>query len=175
MEKPSGPHGPATASAPPSLYAAHKKIHPKAVSGYYRRVKWIALVVLLAIYYVLPWIRWDRGPGVPDQAVLFDLENQRFYMFAIELWPQQIYYFTGALILGAVGLFLATALAGRVWCGYACPQTVWTDLFVLVEGWIEGDRGARIRLDSGRRTPAWFLKKTVKHAAWLLIGLATGG
>ncbi|WP_448191454.1 cytochrome c oxidase accessory protein CcoG [Azospirillum sp. sgz301742] len=161
-------------SAPP-LYASRKTIHPKAVNGRYRRIKWAALVVLLALYYVLPWIRWDRGPGVPDQAVLFDLENQRFYLFAVELWPQQIYYFTGAMILGAVGLFLATALAGRVWCGYACPQTVWTDLFVLVEQWVEGDRGARIRLDNGPRDTGWLLKKAVKHGAWLLIGLATGG
>ncbi|HYG85364.1 MAG TPA: cytochrome c oxidase accessory protein CcoG [Azospirillum sp.] len=161
--------------APPPLYVSHKTIHPKAVRGRYRRIKWAVLVVLLAVYYVLPWIRWDRGPGAPDQAVLLDLASQRFYLFAVELWPQQIYYLTGALILGAVGLFLATALAGRVWCGYACPQTVWTDLFILVEQWVEGDRGARIRLDNGPRNAAWFLKKTVKHAAWLLIGLVTGG
>jgi len=162
-------------SSVPPLYATHATIHPKAVRGRFRRIKWVALVVLLAIYYALPWIRWERGPGVPDQAVLFDLLGQRFYLFAVELWPQQIYYFTGALILGAVGLFLATALAGRVWCGYACPQTVWTDLFILVEQWVEGDRGARIRLDNGPRDARWLLKKAVKHGAWLLIGLATGG
>ena len=112
---------------------------------------------------------------MPDQAVLFDLDAQRFHLFAIELWPQHIYYFTGAMILAAVALFLATALAGRVWCGYTCPQTVWTDLFVLVEEWIEGDRGARIRLDNGPRTAVWFFRKTAKHAVWMLIAAATGG
>ena len=157
------------------LFASRRTIHPKAVRGRYRRIKWAMLAALLALYAVLPWIRWDRGPGMPDQAVLFDLAGQRIHLFAVDLWPQQIYQLTGVLILAAVGLFLATALAGRVWCGYACPQTVWTDLFVLVEEWIEGDRGARIRLDGGPRTASWYLKKTAKHAVWLLIALATGG
>ena len=166
---------PETAPAPPPLYASHEKVYPKAVRGRFRRIKWWVALVLLAFYVVLPWIRWDRGPGMPDQAVLLDLESQRFYLFAIELWPQQIYYMTGAMILAAVGLFLATAIAGRVWCGYTCPQTVWTDLFVLVEEWIEGDRGARIRLDNGPRNAAWLLKKAAKHSVWMLIALATGG
>ncbi|WP_431858184.1 cytochrome c oxidase accessory protein CcoG [Azospirillum sp.] len=163
------------APAPAPLYAAHRKIYPKAVKGRFRRIKWALAAVLLALYAVLPWLSWDRGPGMPDQAVLLDLAAQRFYVFGVELWPQHIYYVTGAMILAAVGLFLATALAGRVWCGYACPQTVWTDLFVLAEEWIEGDRGARIRLDGGPRTAAWFLKKTAKHAVWMLIAAATGG
>ncbi|MBP2227655.1 cytochrome c oxidase accessory protein FixG [Azospirillum agricola] len=164
-------------AAPPggSLFAEHAKIYPKSVKGTFRRLKWLALVVLLTIYYVLPWLRWDRGPGAPDQAVLADIANRRLYVFFIELWPQQIYYLTGLLILGAVGLFLATALAGRVWCGYACPQTVWTDLFLWVERLIEGDRGARIRLDKAPWSAAKLARKTAKHTVWLLIAFATGG
>jgi cytochrome c oxidase accessory protein FixG len=160
---------------PAPLYASHTKVYPKAVRGRFRRIKWALTAVLLAVYAVLPWLSWDRGPGMPDQAVLLDLDTQRFYLFAIELWPQHIYFLTGAMILAAVGLFLATAVAGRVWCGYTCPQTVWTDLFVLVEEWIEGDQGARIRLDNGPRTAAWFFRKAAKHAVWMLIAAATGG
>jgi cytochrome c oxidase accessory protein FixG len=158
-----------------SLYAKHNKIYPKSVDGRFRRLKWMALIVLLGIYYVLPWIRWDRGPHAPDQAVLLDLPARRFYLFFIELWPQQIYYLTGALILAALGLFLATSLAGRIWCGYACPQTVWTDLFLWVERLTEGDRSERIRLDQGKWSFAKLRKKALKNAVWLAISLATGG
>ena len=161
--------------ASPSLYAKHDKIYPKKVTGPFRRLKWAVLAVLLGIYYILPWIRWDRGPNAPDQAVLLDLEGRRFYLFFIELWPQQIYYLTGALILASVGLFLATSLAGRVWCGYACPQTVWTDLYVWVERLFEGDRGDRIRLDQGKWTLNKIGRKTATHAVWILIAFATGG
>ena len=161
-------------SAPAPLYATHRKIYPKAARGRFRRIKSALMLALLAFFALLPWLRWDRGLGLPDQAVLFDLESQRFYLFALELWPQHIYYLTGAMILAAVGLFLATALAGRVWCGYTCPQTVWADLYVKVEEWIEGDRGARIRLDNGPRNAGWLAKKTAKHAVWLLIALVTG-
>ena len=94
----------------------------------------------------MPWLRWDRGPGAPHQAVLVDLAHERLYFFFIEIWPQEVYYITGLLILAAVALFLINALFGRLWCGYSCPQTVWTDLFIWVETKIEGDRGARIRL-----------------------------
>ncbi|NUB29826.1 4Fe-4S binding protein, partial [Azospirillum brasilense] len=157
------------------LYAKHNKIYPKSVAGTFRRLKWLTLILLLGLYYVTPWIRWDRGPNAPDQAVLVDMPGRRLYFFFIELWPQQVYYLTGALILGAIGLFLATALAGRVWCGYACPQTVWSDLFLWVERRIEGDRGDRIRLDHAPWSPAKLGKKAAKHAAWLLIALLTGG
>ena len=132
---------------PKSLFAAHEKVYPKSVAGKYRKLKWTALVILLAIYYIVPWLRWDRGPTAPDQAVLVDLTGPRLYFFFIEIWPQEIYYLTGLLIMAAVGLFLATSLAGRIWCGYACPQTVWTDLYVWIERKIEGDRSERIRLD----------------------------
>ena len=157
------------------LYASRIKIHPKDVQGRFRRIKWAALIVLLGIYYVVPWIRWDRGPGVPDQAVLIDMPGRRAYFFWIEIGPQEIYYLTGLLLLGAVGLFLATSLAGRVWCGFSCPQTVWTDLFMWVERKIEGDRGARMRLDKAPLSREKVIRRSLKHAAWLLIAAATGG
>jgi len=107
--------------------------------------------------------------------VLVDMPNRRAYFFWIEIWPQEVYFLTGLLILGAIGLFLATSLFGRVWCGYACPQTVWTDLFMWVERLIEGDRNARIKLDQARWTGRKTLLKIAKHAAWLAIAAATGG
>jgi cytochrome c oxidase accessory protein FixG len=107
--------------------------------------------------------------------VLVDLARERFYFFFIEIWPQEIYYLTGLLILAALGLFLVTALFGRVWCGYACPQTVWTDLYILVERLIEGDRSARIRLAAGPWTASKVTKRMAKHAVWLLIAGVTGG
>ena len=157
------------------MYASRVKVHPKDVSGTFRRLKWAVLIVLLAIYYVVPWIRWDRGPDAPDQAVLADIVNGRLYFFFIEIWPQEVYYLTGLLILGAVGLFLVTSLAGRVWCGYTCPQTVWTDLFMWVERLIEGDRNARVRLDKAPMSAAKFGKRSLKHAVWLVIAAVTGG
>ncbi|MCG5243861.1 cytochrome c oxidase accessory protein CcoG [Azospirillum doebereinerae] len=158
-----------------SLFLKQSKVYPKSAHGRFRRIKWAALVAMLAIYYVLPWIRWNRGPDAPDQAVLLDIEHRRFYLFFVELWPQQIYYLTGALILAALALFLATSLAGRVWCGYACPQTVWTDLFLWVERLVEGERGERIRLDQGKWTARKLGRKALKNAIWLGIALATGG
>jgi len=119
------------------------KIHPKRVYGTFRTLKWWIMAATLGIYYVTPWLRWDRGPGVPDQAVLIDIPSRRFYFFFIEIWPQEVYYIAGLLIMAGIGLFLITSLVGRAWCGYMCPQTVWTDLFLVVERWIEGDRGQR--------------------------------
>ena len=159
---------------PQSPYASHRKIHPKAVRGRFRRLKSGLGAVLLALFALLPFLRWDRGPGVPDQAVLFDLGSQRFYIFAVQLWPQHVYYITGVMIIAAIGLFLATALGGRVWCGFTCPQTVWTDLFVWIERRVEGDRTDRIRLDKQPWTARWLAKKAVKHAAWLAISAVTG-
>jgi cytochrome c oxidase accessory protein FixG len=157
------------------LYASRIKIHPKDVKGTFRRIKWAVLIACLAVYYIVPWIRWDRGPGVPDQAVLIDMPSRRAYFFWIEIWPQEIYYLTLLLILGAFGLFLVTSVAGRVWCGFTCPQTVWTDLFMWVERKIEGDRGARMRLDKAPLSRDKLLRRSLKHAAWLLIAALTGG
>jgi cytochrome c oxidase accessory protein FixG len=158
-----------------SMFKAREKIHPKRANGKFRLVKWIVMALTLTIYYVTPWIRWDRGVGAPDQAVLVDFAGERFYFFFIELWPQEIYYITGLLVLAAVALFLFTAVAGRVWCGYACPQTVWTDLFLVVERAVEGNRNERIKLDRAPMSLGKFRKRVTKHAVWLLIALATGG
>ena len=157
------------------LFSGRVQVYPKKVSGFFRRMKWQVLAVLLGIYYLVPWIRWDRGPGAPDQAVLIDMPSRRAYFFFIEIWPQEVYYLAGLLILGAVGLFFVTSLFGRVWCGYTCPQTVWTDLYMWIERQIEGDRNARIKLDKQPLSAAKAVKKVSKHAAWLIIALLTGG
>ena len=132
-------------------------------------------VIALGIYYAVPWLRWDRGPDLPSQAVLLDMEHERFFMFGLEIWPQEFYFVTGLLILAALTLFLVTSLAGRVWCGYFCPQTVWTDLMIVVERFWQGDRSARIRLDKDPWGLVKIAKKTMTHANWLVIGLLTGG
>ncbi len=157
------------------LYAGRVKVYPKSVHGGIRRIKWAVLVVLLGAYYLAPWLRWDRGPGAPDQALLIDLPNRRAYFFWIEIWPQEIYYLAVLMIMAAFGLFLVTSIGGRVWCGFTCPQTVWTDLFMQVERWIEGDRGARIRVDKAPLSARKVTRKALKHGAWLLIAFATGG
>ena len=158
-----------------ALYADRVRVYPRSVHGPARNVKWAVLIVCLALYYAVPWIRWDRGPGRPSQAVLLDLQNERFHFFNVKFWPQDIYYLTGALILAAVSLFLVTSLAGRVWCGYACPQTVWTDLFMWVERRIEGDRNERMRRDRGPATFDKVWRKVVKHGLWLGVAFWTGG
>jgi cytochrome c oxidase accessory protein FixG len=157
------------------LYAAAKKIYPQGVHGTYRNIKWILLVVTLAIYYLLPFVRWDRGPNAPSQAILVDLPHRRFYFFFIEIWPQEVYYFTGLLILAAMVLFLMNAVAGRVWCGYLCPQTVWTDLFFAIERFFEGDRRERMIADAGNWTTRRVTQKALKHLCWLLVAWWTGG
>jgi cytochrome c oxidase accessory protein FixG len=157
------------------LYEARKKIYPQRVKGFYRRIRWAVLCVTLGIYYLLPFVRWDRGPGRPNQAVLVDFTNTRFYFFFIELWPQEVYYFTGLLIIAAMALFLMNAIAGRVWCGYLCPQTVWTDLFFAIERWTEGDRREHLLRDAGPWTSDRALRKVAKHTLWLLVAWWTGG
>jgi len=166
---------PHNSAARRSLYAARVKIHPKRASGYFRNLKWLVMLVTLGIYYLTPWLRWDRGTYAPDQAVLVDLAHRRFYFFFIEIWPQEFYYVAGLLIMAGIGLFLVTSTIGRAWCGYTCPQTVWTDLFLVVERWIEGDRNARIKLDAAPWSidKAW--KRVSKNILWLLIAVATGG
>ncbi|TWI32882.1 cytochrome c oxidase accessory protein CcoG [Paracoccus sulfuroxidans] len=160
---------------PPSLYAAREPIFPRRVHGWYRNLKWIIMAVTLAIYYITPWIRWDRGPNLPDQAVLVDLAGRRFFFFWIEIWPHEFYFVAGLLVMAGLGLFLFTSALGRVWCGYACPQTVWTDLFILTERWIEGDRNARVRLWNA----PWDFRKLrlrlAKWSVWLVIAVMTGG
>lgn len=156
-------------------YAARQPIYPKRARGTFRAIKWVVMAVTLGIYYLLPWIRWDRGPGIPDQAFLLDFAHQRLFFGPIEIWPQELYFITGILIVSALGLFLVTSLAGRMWCGYTCPQTVWTDLMIAVERFWQGDRNARMRLDQAPWTFDKIWKKTATHVSWLLIGVATGG
>jgi cytochrome c oxidase accessory protein FixG len=163
------------ASGGEALYAAARKIYPAAVHGRLRTIKWAVLILTLGLYYFLPFVRWDRGPDAPDQAVLIDLAGRRAYFFFIEIWPQEVYYLTGLLVLAALILFLMNAVAGRVWCGYLCPQTVWTDLFLAVERVIEGDRRERMLLDKEEWTGEKIARKTMKHVAWIGIAWWTGG
>ena len=166
---------PVNSASARALYKAREPIFPKLVHGKFRALKWAMLIATLSVYYIVPWLRWDRGPGEPDQAVLVDFPGRRFYFFFIEIWPDELYYLTGLLILAALTLFLATALFGRVWCGYACPQTVWTDLYIAVERLVEGDRNKRIKLAKAPWSAEKLARKAVKHALWIAIAAATGG
>jgi cytochrome c oxidase accessory protein FixG len=157
------------------LYVGRTPIYPKRAHGRFRAVKWGAMAVMLGIYYGLPWLRWDRGPGNADQAVLFDFAGQRLYIFDLEIFPQEFYFVTGILILSALGLFLVTSLAGRVWCGYACPQTVWTDLMIAVEHLWQGDRNERMRLAKAPWTPGKIWRIGGTHLSWIVIAFLTGG
>ncbi|OHV77181.1 cytochrome c oxidase accessory protein CcoG [Rhizobium sp. LCM 4573] len=157
------------------LYEKRRKIFPKRVEGRFRRFKWLVMLLTLGIYYLMPWVRWDRGAHAPDQAVLVDLAARRFYFFFIEIWPQEFFFVAGLLVMAGLGLFLVTSAVGRAWCGYACPQTVWVDLFLAVERFIEGDRNARMRLDASPWTLDKLANRFAKHSIWLLIGLTTGG
>ncbi len=167
---------PDPSSPPPaSLFASREPIFPRRVRGTFRTMKWWIMAVTLGIYYITPWLRWDRGPNLPDQAVLVDMASRRFFFFMIEIWPHEFYFVAGLLIMAGLGLFLFTSAAGRVWCGYACPQTVWTDLFILVERWLEGDRNARLRLHRQAWNGEKLRKRLVKWVVWLLIAVGTGG
>ena len=157
------------------LYEARREIYPQEVDGTFRRLKWALLIICLGLYYFLPFVRWDRGPNEPGQAALVNFGHSRFYFFFIELWPQEVYYFTGLLILASLILFLSNALFGRVWCGYFCPQTVWTDLYYAIERWVEGDRRERMKLDAAPWSFDKLRKRAIRHALWLLIALGTGG
>jgi cytochrome c oxidase accessory protein FixG len=159
----------------PTLYERHKTVHNKRIDGPFRRFKWFVMVVTLAIYYGMPWIRWDRGPYAPNQAVLVDLAHRRFYMFGIEIWPQEFYFVAGLLIMAGIGLFLVTSAVGRAWCGYSCPQTVWTDLFQHVDRFVDGDRNARMRLDAAPWGPGKIARRAFKWSIYLVIAFWTGG
>ena len=152
-----------------SLYQAQKKIYPRAVSGWFVRWRWVLVWATQLLYYGLPWLMWNDR-----QAVLFDLASRRFYIVGLVLYPQDFIYLTGLLIISAYALFLFTAVAGRLWCGYACPQTVYTEIFMWVERRIEGDRAARMKLDDGPWTFNKLWRKTAKQGAWIAIGLWTG-
>jgi cytochrome c oxidase accessory protein FixG len=151
------------------LYRSEDKIHPRSVDGFFARWRWALVALTQAVFYGLPWLTWGDRP-----AVLFDLDARRFYVFALVLYPQDFFYLAALLMISAFALFLFTAVAGRVWCGYACPQTVYTEIFVLVERWFEGDRLARLRLDKAPWSWNKLWRKTAKQAAWIAIGLFTG-
>lgn len=157
-----------------SLYASRVKIHPKTVSGPFRRAKDVIGGVLAAVFFLAPWLRWDRPGAAPDQAIMLDPIGQRGWFFGLEIWPQEVYYLAGVLIIGVLALFMTASLAGRVWCGFSCPQTVFTDLFIRVERLFEGERAARIRLDKAPMSLNKLARRSGKHAVWLLISLAFG-
>ena len=151
------------------LYAAHQKIYPRSVSGFFAKWRWAFVILTQLLFYGLPWLEWGQR-----QAVLFDLGARRFYIFGLVLYPQDFIYLTGLLIVSALSLFLFTAVAGRLWCGFACPQTVYSEIFMLVERWIEGDRGARMKLDHEALSWTKVSKKVSKQVAWMSIALLTG-
>ena len=158
-----------------SPYAATKKAYPRFLNaGAFRRLKWLALIVSLGFYWIGPWLRWDRGPGAPGQAILVDLPGRRAYCFGIEIWPQEVYYLTGILIIAALLLFFISALLGRVWCGFACWQTVFTDLFVWIERLFEGERAQRILLDKAPWSANKLWRKAGKQICWILISILAG-
>jgi cytochrome c oxidase accessory protein FixG len=152
-----------------SLYEKTKKIYPKAVDGLFVKWRWALVWLTQIVFYGLPWLMWNER-----QAVLFDLGTRRFYIFGLVLYPQDFIYLTGLLIISAYALFLFTALAGRLWCGYACPQTVYTEIFMWFEHRFEGDRAKRMKLDAGPWTGDKFLRKSGKQLAWVLFSLWTG-
>lgn len=152
-----------------SLYQKRQKIYPREVHGLFAALRTMGVVVLLGLYYILPWLQWDGR-----QAVLFDLPERKFYIFNLVFWPQDFFYLALLLIVAALGLFFVTALAGRVWCGYACPQTVWTEAFLWIERKIEGSRPQQMKLD---KQPNNFRKiriKATKHFVWIVFSIFTG-
>jgi cytochrome c oxidase accessory protein FixG len=152
-----------------SLYLAERKIYPRSVSGWFSHWRWAMIWLTQLVFYGMPWLVMNGR-----QAVLFDLDARRFYIFNLVMYPQDLIYLTGLLIISALSLFLFTAVAGRLWCGYACPQTVYTEIFMWVERRIEGDRVARMRLDKVAMNPAKIARKLAKHAVWAAIALWTG-
>lgn len=157
------------------LYAGRRKIYPQKISGRFRTIKWTILTLALGLYYFAPFLRWDRGPNAPSQAILLDMPNRRFYFFFIEIWPQEVYYITGLLIIASLALFLMNAVAGRLWCGYLCPQTVWTDLFQAIERFCEGDRRAHHKLDQQPWNAERIGRRAAKYFLWLMVAWWTGG
>jgi len=152
-----------------SLYAKRQKIYPREVHGLFAALRTMGVMTLLGLYYIVPWLQWDER-----QAVLFDLPERKFYILNMVFWPQDFFYLTLLLIISALGLFFVTALAGRVWCGYACPQTVWTEAFLWIERKVEGARPKQMKLD---KEPNSFRKtriKATKHFLWITFSIFTG-
>jgi cytochrome c oxidase accessory protein FixG len=151
------------------LYEARKEIYSRAVSGWFARWRWALVFATQLVFYGAPWLVWNGR-----QAVLFDLVARKFYIFGIVFWPQDFIYLTGLLVISALSLFLFTAVAGRLWCGYACPQTVYTEIFMWIERKVEGDRSARMRLDQEPMSARKAGLKATKHGLWVALSLWTG-
>lgn len=151
------------------FYAKHKKVYPRKVTGLFASLRLSGVFFLLGGYYLVPWMRWDG-----HQAVLFDLPARKFYIFGLTFWPQDFFYLAALLIIAALSLFFFTALAGRLWCGYACPQTVWTEVFLWIERKVEGSRNQQIKLDKSEMDSRKFSTKTLKHFLWLTLSAWTG-
>lgn len=163
------PAKPGISPVPVSFYEKHKKVYIREVKGWWNNWRWILVLFTQVLFYGAPWLEWNGR-----QAVLLHLVERKFYLFGLVLWPQDVFYLALLLIVSAYALFLFTAIAGRLFCGYACPQTVYTEIFMWVENRIEGDRAARMKLDKGPMTARKFRLKAIKHAIWLLISLWTG-
>jgi len=152
-----------------SLYRKEAKVQPRTVTGTFARLRIISVFVLLGLFYLMPWINWGE-----TQIVLFDLPARKFHLFGLTFWPQDFIFLAMLLIIAGLSLFFFTALAGRVWCGFACPQTVWTEVFMHIERWVEGDRNKRMRLDQGAWTKEKIIKKSLKQFLWILLAAWTG-
>jgi cytochrome c oxidase accessory protein FixG len=151
------------------MYASHKKVYPREVHGIFASLRTLGVAVLLGLYYGVAWLSWGG-----HQAVLLDLPARKFYIFGLTFWPQDFFYFAWLLVIAALALFYVTSLAGRLWCGYACPQTVWTEIFLWIERKIEGSRNQQIKRDKQGMTPAKFRIKATKHFVWVVFSLYTG-
>jgi len=160
---------PVTPEGETSLYEVRQKIYPRAVGGWFAAWRWALVLATQLVFYGGPWLQWNDR-----QALLFDIVHRKFYLFGLVFWPQDIVYLTVLLVVSAFSLFLFTAVAGRLWCGYACPQTVYTEIFLWIERRIEGDRAAQIRLDKEGLSARKLVVKGAKHAAWLALSLWTG-
>jgi cytochrome c oxidase accessory protein FixG len=152
-----------------SLYEAQKKLYPRATGGLFARWRWFFVALTQLVFYGLPWVQWGQR-----QAVLFDLGTRRFYLFGWVLYPQDFIYLTGLLVVSALSLFLFTAVAGRLWCGFTCPQTVYAEIFMWIERKVEGERTARMRLDGEPMTLEKLVKKWFKHLLWIGLAMWTG-
>lgn len=156
-----------------SFHQARIPIYPRSVKGPFRNLKWGILVLAYGVYFLLPWLRWARNVG-PDQAVLFDIGERKFYLFSLVVHAQDLFWLAGLLMVAALLLFFVTGIAGRVFCGYFCFQTLWTDLYLLIERLVQGDRVARIRLDKTAWTVNKLLRKGLTHLLWLMVAFWTG-
>ena len=167
--QPASPVEDQTVSTGEDMYASHKKVYPREVHGIFASLRTLGVAVLLGLYYGVAWLSWDGR-----QAVLLDLPARKFYIFGLTFWPQDFFYFAWLLIIAALALFYVTSLAGRLWCGYACPQTVWTEIFLWFERKIEGSRNQQIKRDKQDMSLAKFRVKATKHFVWIVFSLYTG-